>query len=232
MESARAWFDPDSIQRNGWLQRVASGRGKVWLFRANGQDLALRHGHRGGWAAKLLGDRYFWCGLHRSRAMAEYRLLATLSAWRLPVPAPFAARVVRRGLWYRCDLLTHQLDAPVSLAGQLRSGVAERQWQAVGRCIAALHRRCVWHADLNAHNVLLADAGEAYLVDFDRARIRRAGPLSAHWRRGNLQRLKRSLRKLSGERFPEAGWRRLLAAYHEDLARSRTSADDGAAAMR
>ena len=228
IDAARAWFDPDSIQRNGWLERVASGRGDTWLFRAGGHALALRHARRGGQLAKWLGDRYLWRGLRRTRAMSEHRLLAALSDWRLPAPAPFAARVVRQGLWYRCDLITRQVGASASLAERLERGVSERHWRAVGRCIAAVHRRRVWHADLNAHNVLLADSGAAYLVDFDRARIRRSAWPAARWRRGNLRRLRRSVRKLSGGRFPERGWRSLLEAYREALAQPSAPTARGA----
>ncbi len=222
---ARRWFDPECIARHGWLERIAAGRGATWLFRVDGQALVLRHFRRGGQVAKLLHDRYCWRGLERARAMAEYHLLARLHAWQLPVPAPFAARVLRRGLWYRCDLITRQLPTSTSLAERLGDGLDARHWQAMGRCIAALHRRRVWHADLNAHNVLLAGPGDSdpfavYVVDFDRARIRSSSAWPPCWRQRNLQRLRRSLRKLSAGQFPERGWRALRSAYADALSAS------------
>lgn len=47
----------------------------------------------------------------------------------------------------------------------------------------------VHHADLNAHNILLADDGAVYVLDFDRGRIRARGA----WENNVLARLHRSL---------------------------------------
>ncbi len=60
--------------------------------------------------------------------------------------------------------------------------------------MARFHRAGVWHADLNAHNVMIAPDG-LYLIDFDRGESARAcyGSMAAM---ANLQRLRRSLLKL------------------------------------
>jgi 3-deoxy-D-manno-octulosonic acid kinase len=88
----------------------------------------------------------------------------------------------------------------------------------VGALVARFHRAGVWHADLNAHNVLVAPAG-LYLVDFDRGRMR-APALS--WRMANLQRLRRSLFKIGaaaqGEPvFDQTIWTPLMHGYERTL---------------
>jgi 3-deoxy-D-manno-octulosonic acid kinase len=51
----------------------------------------------------------------------------------------------------------------------------------------------VQHADLNAHNIMLGENGEVWLLDFDRGRLRTPGS----WRGRVLDRLARSLAKIS-----------------------------------
>src|SRR6185312_24099 len=58
--------------------------------------------------------------------------------------------------------------------------------------VGRFHRAGIWHADLNAHNVLVSPAG-LHLIDFDRGRQRAP---AAGWRLANLRRLRRSLLKL------------------------------------
>jgi 3-deoxy-D-manno-octulosonic acid kinase len=90
-------------------------------------------------------------------------------------------------------------------------GEAERMpWSAVGRCLRRFHDAGVCHADLNAHNILLDEAGKPFLIDFDRGTRRGAGA----WRGANLSRLRRSLDKLSGaDGFNLAAWTALLEGY-------------------
>nr|AIA86950.1 CAZy families GT30 protein [uncultured Idiomarina sp.] len=60
-----------------------------------------------------------------------------------------------------------------------------------------MHEAGVWHADLNAHNILLDTAGQPWLIDFDRARDY-GEPLAHQLRVANMQRLRRSLEKVAG----------------------------------
>ena len=201
----------------GWLDRqrarpVAAGRGGNWFIDADDGAWVLRHYRRGGFVARLVADRYLWTGYARSRSLREFRLLTELRAAALPVPRPLAARVVRRGLVYRADLITEVLPGTVTLAARLAlHAIDPAELGAVGRCVRAMHDMGVWHADLNAHNILLDDSGRVFLIDFDRAR-RRAG---GHWKAGNLARLRRSLDKLAGpgQGFDPARWQTLLDGY-------------------
>src|SRR5690606_1208472 len=113
----------------------------------------LRHYRRGGLIAKLFDDQYLWLGASRTRSFTEWRLLAELYKRELPVPAPVAARYVRSGLVYRADLITEELPPSKTLAN-LMAELDPQAWQAVGKTVARFHAQGVYHADLNAHNIL------------------------------------------------------------------------------
>jgi 3-deoxy-D-manno-octulosonic acid kinase len=159
----------------------------------------------------LVRDRYLWIGLDLSRPWWEWRLLDSLYKEGLPVPQPVAARVERNGLFYRGDLITRCIPGGRSLAERLAAGEAgQMPWSAVGRTLRRFHDAGVCHADLNAHNILLDDAGKSFLIDFDRGTRRGQGA----WRGANLSRLRRSLDKLSGpEGFNLPAWSALLEGY-------------------
>lgn len=204
-------FERQSWRARGGLEETAGGRGTVAFVRDGGRRWVLRHYHRGGLVARLLGDAYLWTGADRTRAFREWRLLRELRAADLPVPAPVAARYERRGLLYRADLITEELPTRRTLAQALASAsLGAAAWRAVGVCIGRLHARGVHHADLNAHNLLLGDHDRVYVLDFDRGRIRPRGS----WEQTVLGRLRRSLQKvtagLPSDRFDDAAWQSLL----------------------
>ncbi|WP_154584838.1 lipopolysaccharide kinase InaA family protein, partial [Bordetella pertussis] len=108
----------------------------------------------------------------------------------------------------------------IPAARPLASLLDEPAWEAVARAIAAMHRAGVWHADLNAFNILLDPGGLAWLIDFDRGT---AGGVSERGRQGNLARLRRSLVKVGGERGQDF-WQRLEPAYRAAWARGTARA--------
>jgi len=210
-------FDPAAWRRSGTVEQTQGGRGTVTFIGDRERRWVLRHYRRGGLFAGLLGDRYLWTGEDRSRSFGEWRLLARLADWGLPVPRPVAAGYSKAGPYYRADLITEELPTRRTLAMALASAPLEDEcWRSIGRCIARFHARGVQHADLNAHNVLLGDPGEVFLLDFDRGRIRERGA----WERAVLARLRRSLEKvtaaLPSDRFGEPQWLLLLAACGSD----------------
>jgi 3-deoxy-D-manno-octulosonic acid kinase len=225
-----ALFDPEFWRRGGELSEAARGRGSAWFIASGSRQWVLRHFRRGGFIARLSRDRYVWTGEQGVRAFAEWRLLEHLSRRGLPVPKPVAARYRRAGLCYRCDLITQRIMNAEPLSTALAHGaLPEPQWRAVGTTIARLHRAGVDHADLNAHNILLERTGELLegsaevrVIDFDRGRLRRPGA----WSSRNLQRLRRSLAKISRDlpsgRFSDETWRWLMAGY------TSAAAGDGA----
>ena len=203
------WFDPVSWRRRGARVTVlGAGRGSAWSIRSAADNYVLRHYHRGGAVRRMLGDRYWYRGAEQTRSFVEFDLLARLSDEGFQVPRPVAVMYERDGPWYRADLLMHSIEGR-SLNEVLRAREAV-DWHAVGCAISRLHRRGVWHADLNAHNALIDDARRVWLIDFDRARIRRR---SGSWQRANLERLRRSLRKLGHDAELRAAWPVLQRGY-------------------
>jgi 3-deoxy-D-manno-octulosonic acid kinase len=213
--AAASWFDPKWWSRRGEVHPSAEGRGGALFIDADGRRLVLRHYRRGGWIAKLSNDRYLWRAASLTRSFIEWHLLYMMQRAGLPVPKPVAAGYRRTGRYsYSADLLTEQIPEVSSLATRLAAGsVPLSNWIAIGRCLRRFHRDGVCHADLNAHNVLLNDAHQVWLVDFDRGSLRRPG----FWCDGNLVRLRRSIEKISdalpGDRFSEADWAALLSGY-------------------
>lgn len=213
------WFAPDYWRGQGALRAQAGGRGGVAVIDTPAGECVLRHYRRGGMVAALMGDRYLWRGADATRSFAELRLLGLIVRLGLPGPRPVAARYRRQGLFYRADLITRRIADAQTLAECLAAGRLDAELaEEVGALVARFHRKGIWHADLNAHNVLVAPAA-LYLIDFDRGRVR--SPAEG-WRLANLQRLRRSLLKLGAAARDEAAfdatiWARLTYGYERTL---------------
>ncbi|MGH8159660.1 MAG: 3-deoxy-D-manno-octulosonic acid kinase [Rhodanobacter sp.] len=213
------WFVPDYWRGLGALRTQAGGRGGVAIIATPVGECVLRHYRRGGLVASLMGDGYLWTGADRTRPFMEFRLLGEIDRLGLPGPAVVAARYVRHGLSYSADLITRRIADARTLAECLAAGRLDSELaEGVGALVARFHRAGIWHADLNAHNVLVTPA-QLYLIDFDRGR-RRA--LALAWQQANLRRLHRSLLKLGaaaqGEAaFEEGIWQPLLYRYGRTL---------------
>ncbi|MEO8011997.1 MAG: 3-deoxy-D-manno-octulosonic acid kinase [Dokdonella sp.] len=213
------WFNPASAG-DARVSTQTAGRGSVTFFDASFGPCVLRHYHRGGLAARISADRYFWTGATRTRSFREFRLLAELHALGLRVPAPVAARYVRDGLYYRADLVTRRIPGAHTLAVLLETARLDNALAVdVGVTLASFHACGVWHADLNAHNILCDAHGQVWLLDFDRGRLRVP---KIGWQQANIARLRRSFMKLGAAKrvvdFDTRFWHPLLASYHRLLA--------------
>ena len=211
----RDWFDTQWWRTCDAVVGEAKGRGTTIFVRSGADELVLRHYHRGGLVAKFLRDRYWFSDADSTRPFREWALLKLLRGRGLPVPEPIAARYRRQGPWYRGDLLMRRIAGAQSLAQLLGSGpVTLPLWVAIGRSLRRFHDALVFHADLNAHNILLREDDAVYLIDFDRGHLcRRRGV----WCDSNLARLRRSIDKITDllppGRFAETDWHSLLAGY-------------------
>lgn len=191
----------------------AGGRGGAWFIDAPFGAAVLRHYLRGGMAARLSRDRYLWQGETHVRSFAEYRLTRSLLLQGLPVARPIAASYVRSGASYRAAILVERLRPAATFAQCVERSGTDAPWAQAGRLIARFHQTGLDHADLNANNILIGDGGQAWLIDFDRSRLRKP---ARTWRHNNLARLLRSLHKLRGERsraHVERDFVRLQYAY-------------------
>lgn len=213
------WFEPEHWRELNALSTQAGGRGGVSVIATPAGDAVLRHYRRGGAVAKLMGDRYLWTGADRTRPFREFRLLREIVRLDLPGPAAIAARYCRHGRFYTADLITRRIANARTLAECLAAGELDSELAGkTGELVARFHRAGVWHADLNAHNVLV-NADGLHLIDFDRGRMR--APRTG-WQQGNLQRLRRSLVKLGAAAtgdaaFETAIWRPLQQRYRDTL---------------
>ena len=207
------WFDPAEWRRAGAVALETSGRGEVLIVAHGDETWVLRHYRRGGLVARFVDDHYLWLGADRARAFREWRLLRELRAAALPVPNPVAAHVYRTGFIYTADIITAYLPNTRKLSWFIAQGrVPPESWRRVGAMIAAVHRHGVDHPDLTAHNVLLGEAGEPFLVDFDNAQRKPPGD----WSRLGLERFNRSLRKVAletGTEFDSGAWADVEAGY-------------------
>ncbi len=193
----------------------AMGRGEVRFFSHAGQRLVLRHYCRGGFVRHFVADRYLGLQAAASRSFREWHLLADLCHQGLPVPRPVAAAFYPAGIFYRADLVTCQIEDVQPLSTLLQEPLAEAVWIALGQTLRRFHTAQVFHADLNAHNILLDQQQQVHLLDFDRGSIRSGQT----WKQENLNRLLRSLQKLTaGTPAAEAvatGWQQLLNSYRQ-----------------
>ena len=147
------------------------GRQAAWFVDGDHGPAVLRHYRRGGLRAKLGRESYLWLGESRVRAYAEVRMLDHLRRAGVRVPEPLGAAYWRSALSYRNAILVGRIPGAQALASRLD----QADPGAVVRAIAAMHAAGVWHADLNAHNILV-DHDRAWLIDFDRGLLPASPP--------------------------------------------------------
>ncbi len=211
-------FDADFWAMRDAIMGFAEGRGTTFFIQYADENYVLRHYRRGGLIAKMSPDRYVWTGLQRTRAWREWQLLARMRDMGLPVPEPVAVQVIRHGLLYSADIMTRRIPNTSTLAEILKqNALAQGTWQELGKLLRQFHQRGVWHADLNANNILSDEENRFYLIDFDRGCLRQP---SMNWQQSNLQRLNRSLHKLQAQtdsfHFNQEDWQALRRGYSLD----------------
>lgn len=232
-EPQKNYFEEDYWRSQNVVTGTAKGRGNSWFVDAPFGRVVLRQYLRGGWAARISRDRYFYAGVESSRPFQEFSVMVALLNLGLPVPKPVAALCEHRGMFSRGGLITHAIANVQTLADYLPQSQADEEqaakeqvgvgvgavdsnvWQNTGRCIRRFHAAGLWHADLNARNILVDADQTVYLIDFDRARFR---PGKSVDRQNNLARLKRSLLKICVEKhdeFVSMVWTQLMEGYDE-----------------
>lgn len=195
-------IDPATVQKlaagdpawSGTPLAGATGRQGVHLIDQPGGRWISRRNHRGGLVGRLIKKRYVWLGAERTRVFREARLLDHLRTAGLPVPPVITAFYRREGLTYRGTLVTAYLQETKTLARHLATGELRPElWRAIGDCLTRFYHHGVFHADLNAHNIIIDATDKVWVIDFDRSHLRRPGP----WIQRNLARLERSILKIT-----------------------------------
>jgi len=213
------WFEPDFWRQQDKILGQSRGRNITWFVGEKNKPMVLRHYYRGGLIGKLITDKYLFNGFKNTRAYQEYALLIELEKRQLPACRVVAAQVKKSGLYYRADLLMKMVDGGQDLVALLTKQTLDNTlWQEIGKTIAIFHQNGVYHADLNAHNILINKENKAWLIDFDRGEIKSS---QGQWCQDNLERLLRSFNKELGQLpqfyFTMANWQTLLDAYQLQL---------------
>lgn len=211
-------FEPAYWLEHHNVTQTVGGRGSVLFIRDGERHWVLRHYKRGGLVGKVLTDQYLWTGAEATRCFREWRLLAHMHGLGLPVPIPVAARYKRSGLIYRADLLTVEIPGARTLTQRLQQvSLNTSMWQRIGIALARFHAIGVYHADLNANNIVFDGDDAVHVLDFDRGRVRE---IHSSWIDAVLDRLLRSLNKLQvrrGLHFTAQDWQALRKAHDQRL---------------
>ncbi len=193
----------------------AGGRNAAWFVQDGWGTGVLRQYRRGGLIARLNKFHYVWTGAEKTRSFAEFRLLQYMHGKGLPVPKAVAACYTRSVCSYRAAIITERLANTTPLASILKQMPASNDTLPLARACAEsirqMHQANVWHADLNAFNILIDPQGKAWLIDFDKGKRTVMSPSLCQ---GNLNRLKRSLEKVLQERGL-AFWEQLNRIYSQ-----------------
>ncbi len=130
--------------------------------------------YRGGLVARF--NRRHYIGGGRARSEKEFEWLFRVRKLGIHAPEPIAA--ARRGwLFYRCWLVSREVAGATSLA-QLSIDRPESLDAPLNRCRRQVERLIahrILHPDLHPGNVLVDPGGDAWIIDFDRARFYRRG---------------------------------------------------------
>ena len=209
------WFNDKYWLNEGRLLGASSGRGSAWMVKSKNNKMMLRHYYRGGLPAKFIKDKYLWTGLNRTRSIKEFRLLQLMKNISLPVPEPIAAQVIKKGFFYEANLLIEYLPNSSTFAQILNEENHEENWQDIGKTIAKFHKQGINHSDLNASNILVGE--KIHLIDFDNSTQMKT---KRSWQKSNLNRLKRSIDKLTDVEFIDTNmkkWKLLLESYNQKI---------------
>lgn len=232
------WFQQKWWQDKAQISEPSGGRGQAIFVQPNSsfcrsedkqRQLVIRHYRRGGLIARLIKDHYLFTGLENSRPWQEFKLTCTLYQQGLPVPRPLAAHLEKKGLFYQADLITERLPDSRPFADFLDTDNPDDEmlrfiWQNVGQTLANFHRFGLNHSDLNANNILVTAHGDGqssssqikvWLIDFDRCLL--DDPNNPQWQQNNLQRLQRSISKLTGQTELPYLWQQLHKHYLDQI---------------
>lgn len=185
------------------------GRGATHVDESGEPALIAKCYFRGGFIASFNRQTYIGLADRRSRMLQELRLLEQIQTLDLPGPKPVAVAINRTGFLYQGQLVTEFIPNAETLAQKIRRNSASvLHWQSAGATIRAFHLKQIYHADLNATNILFDEKDHCHLIDFDKG-CKKKGD---HWKQKTLDRLHRSIKKIDPQSLEE-NWTVLLESY-------------------
>jgi len=159
--------------------------------------VAVRHVMRGGFAGRIVQDRF----LPPTRVARELTAAFRLRLGGVPTPEVLAVGTYPAGGFFRrADVVTRFVEGSADLSavfGDVRNDAQRHPiLDAVARLLSRLTATGAQHPDLNLKNVLITSGDDGYIahiLDVDRVHFHVPGdPLVA---RANIERLMRSLRQ-------------------------------------
>jgi len=187
-----------------------AGRSSLWNWHPqwhDGPGLVVRQYVHGGLLGPVRGSLFFADG----RMRRELQLAVYARRRGVPTSPPLAVRVERAwGPLVRGHFVSEKIPGAMNLlelCEAVGTGHAPSRQQrrdlaaAIADAVADMHDAGILHADLNLKNVLVRnpfDGPEAYIIDFDRARLTARPTLRQ--RLANLLRLDRSIVKWAASR--------------------------------
>jgi 3-deoxy-D-manno-octulosonic acid kinase len=202
---------------------VYRGRAPLRCLRLPDGERALVRAYRhGGLLRAFTGTIFFtW----PPRPLRELAVSEELRRRGVPTVEPCGACVEPLGGpfykgWFITRELTGARDLWETLSGGLMMGFdVPAILRAVADAVRRLHCEGVYHDDLNLKNILVrreAAGLRSYVIDFDKATLF-LGPLPAAVAEKNLERLRRSARKLdpAARYISQAHWQEFLERYRE-----------------
>ena len=114
------------------------------------------------------------------------------------------------------ELLITRIENAQDLVELLsKQALSETLWKKIGVTIKRFHDNNIYHHDLNAHNILIDNKENVFLIDFDRGEIRKNN--QASWQQTNIARLLRSFEKEKNKlptfHWQHDHWQLLLEGY-------------------
>lgn len=195
------WIDEDRFKDARWLE----GRGAIpSIPLSDGRNVILRTYRHGGLLSGFTGNIF----IGRPRPFRELTLSIAARKRNIPTPPvlggviyPVAGPVYRGVLAIEeipeasdgLELLKRARDLSELQRTQLYKSILPK----AGRLIALCHNNGLVHTDLNIKNIMVCpDPFSLHVIDLDRCRIEKK-PLSDSQRRSQLERLFRSLKKVT-----------------------------------
>ena len=211
-------FVPESWQEVNLIPSEMGGRGATYILKNEQKSLVLRHFLRGGLIKNISRDLYIWIGENQTRSFNEWRVNKKLLEFDLPVPIPIAAQYIKKGLFYKANIITQEIPRVKPLAFYITSGnFFDDFWFKIGKHIKRFHEVGLYHADLNAQNIHIDSDQKMWLLDFDKCRFLKPG----RWCENNLRRLERSLNKVliknTGTHMKQSDWDALKKGYSHNF---------------